>query len=95
MGEPRLDGERRLNSAVAVETMAIDRSLMMQPGSTGGFCNPGLHPVVQHECSSTLVDASTDFHTVIGTVDWKGQLEKSGKSWEWLLVWQGKRKRLD
>ena len=92
MGLQGLCGERRLNSAVAVETMDIDRSLMMQPGSTAGFCNPGLHPVVQHECSSTLVDASTDFHTVIGTVDWKVPTGSEGgikvqvpsdRPWQW------------
>lgn len=39
MGEPRLGGERRLNGAVAVETMVIDRTLVMQPGNGAGFCN--------------------------------------------------------
>ena len=39
MGLQGLCSERRLNSAVAVETMDVDRS-QMQPGCTGGF---GIH----------------------------------------------------
>ena len=82
MGLSGLAGESCLHSAVAVETIAIDRLLMMQPDSAArDFAFVRARGLLGMSEGLSAMTVTPGFHTVIETVEWKVPNWISGE-WE-------------